>query len=978
MSEPRIISPLLDGFALGHSMSYHSGVNCYPAMRVDSDERYIVKTISIPASQTQLEALLLTGAYQDAEAARSYFKELIQGLRHEVDVLDKLATQRGFLPYLNYQVVPMVEGVGYEFYLISYYRRSLQSYLKRSPMTYLSAVNMGIDLCAALSVCREAGYLYVDLKPSNIYLSGEQEYHIGDLGFISLDSLKYASLPDRCRSNWTPPEIADAYGILNTTMDTYALGLILYQVYNNGALPFDSEESRLALMEQLANGESLPAPAYADYEMAQIIAKACAYNPEDRWADPTEMGQALISYMQRNGANDVPIGPPSMTDSALNIPVPTEELPEEEDAELPEEPPQEGDNWIDRMDAILGDGEKQDVDAQELRRILTDSDEAPLDEDSELSEETAGILSQADELIAHEAPEPAVAPEPIDVPIPDPIVLEDEEEDEPEEEDDPDEADDSEDDEDEEADEDDNDDEADEDEDDGYQERPKGRFKKVIKWIITIVILALLGTGVYYGYNEYFLQEIQSLTVTGEGDQMSVSVVTDMDQSKLSVVCVDLYGNKLSSGLIDGVANFTGLNAATQYTITLEVEGFHKLTGQTTAQHYTLPQAKISSFTAVTGAEDGSVILNFAFEGPAVSNWTLEYGPTGETPTSLSFTGTTITIPGLIPGTEYTFTLVPTKEVYLTGQTQITYVASNVIYAQNLSLASAQEGTITASWTAPEGVVVDTWTARCYNENGYDQTITVSETTASFTEIDAASEYTVEVTAAGMTQSTRTYLTANPITVSNITTSPLGTGSLSVTWEFSGSEPEGGWLVLYTVDNGSEQHVIQCDTTVAVIEPVAPGSHYDLTIQAANAVSVFGGTGSADVAQADSFAQYGITAGMIETSLCKAPAEDGWNYGDVPSEDITTTFAVGDTMGVLLHTTEKYDIEYNNIPIVYVVRNTDGQLVCINSTTTTWDAMWLSGHCDLEVPQIPAEAGSYTLEIYVNSQLITSQAFTIE
>ena len=93
MSEPRIISPLLDGFALGHSMSCHSGVSCYPAMRVDSDERYIVKTISIPATQTQLEALLLTGAYPDADAARNYFLDLAKGIEEEVGVLEKLAQE---------------------------------------------------------------------------------------------------------------------------------------------------------------------------------------------------------------------------------------------------------------------------------------------------------------------------------------------------------------------------------------------------------------------------------------------------------------------------------------------------------------------------------------------------------------------------------------------------------------------------------------------------------------------------------------------------------------------------------------------------------------------------------------------------------------------------------------------------------------------------------------------------------------------
>ena len=154
MSEARLISPLLDGFALGGSISTHSGVSCYPAMRNDSDERYIVKTISIPASQVQLEALLLTGAYPNAEAAQGYFKDLAKGIRSEIEVLEKLAAQRGFLSFNGYQIVPMEEGVGYEVYLVSYYRRTLERQLRQSPMTHLAAVNMGIDLCAALAVCR--------------------------------------------------------------------------------------------------------------------------------------------------------------------------------------------------------------------------------------------------------------------------------------------------------------------------------------------------------------------------------------------------------------------------------------------------------------------------------------------------------------------------------------------------------------------------------------------------------------------------------------------------------------------------------------------------------------------------------------------------------------------------------------------------------------------------------------------------------
>ena len=65
MSDPKLISPLLDGFALGNPLSSHDGVSCCPAIKENSDKKYIVKIITIPATQTQMDALLLAGAYRD-------------------------------------------------------------------------------------------------------------------------------------------------------------------------------------------------------------------------------------------------------------------------------------------------------------------------------------------------------------------------------------------------------------------------------------------------------------------------------------------------------------------------------------------------------------------------------------------------------------------------------------------------------------------------------------------------------------------------------------------------------------------------------------------------------------------------------------------------------------------------------------------------------------------------------------------------
>ena len=221
MSEPKLISPLLDGFSMGSPISTHDGVVCYPAMKENSDNRYIVKKISIPASQVQLDALLLTGAYDDPGDAMDYFKSIADGVEKEAMLLNKLSRLEGFLPYDSWQVEPMDENrLGYEFYLVSAYKRSLERYLQKHPMTHLGAVNLGVDLCAALAIARRAGYLYVDLKPSNVFRSSGKEFRIGDLGFAELASLKYATLPSKYRSAYTPPEMQDALGGVNTTADT--------------------------------------------------------------------------------------------------------------------------------------------------------------------------------------------------------------------------------------------------------------------------------------------------------------------------------------------------------------------------------------------------------------------------------------------------------------------------------------------------------------------------------------------------------------------------------------------------------------------------------------------------------------------------------------------------------------------------------------------------------------------------------------
>lgn len=1020
MSEPRLISPMLDNFGLGGAISSHSGVSCYPAMRVDSDERYIVKTISVPASQLQLEALLLTGAYPDAESARAYFKDLTRGIRSEIEIMDKLAARRGFLPFLSSQIVPMEEGVGYEIYLLNYYRKTLERHLKKEPLTHLSAVNLGIDLCAALALCRELGFLYVDLKPSNIFINTDaQTYHLGDLGFVALDSLRFASLPDRYRSDYTAPEVEDAFSSMNTTMDTYALGLVLYQAYNNGQLPFTSPEAKAVLMAQLASGEAITPPAYADYELSEIILKAIAYKPEDRWQSPVDMAEALIGYMKRNGVNDVPIGPPVIEEppvaeepfepeyaedaeetEAISAEEAAEEVPAEEaseeaapeeapaaeevpaeEAPAPEETVEEAPaaDWIDRMDAILAeDGQEEQSEAAEdepsLRQLLEADEEELALGDEALAEEaltgdTADLMDQVQELIEHEAPAPAVAPEPIDIPMPDPILPEEEE---PalripdgqlflSEEDDEEEF-------------------EDEEPSEPVEEfTPEGArtWKRLITLIIVLALLAGAAFGGYYYYRNIYQQEIDSMEVTGHADTLTVTVVSDMDMSLLTVVCKDTYGNRKTGTLENGKCTFEHLQPGSQYIVSLEIEGFHELLGAAPKSYSTPERTQIVDLNAVTGAEDGTAIVTFGVEGPENGDWTLTCSAQGEEDRVYTFDGHTCTVVGLTPDTEYLFTLTGGDQMYLIGENTLSFTARRVVYAQDLMVTACTQDTMTIQWSLPEGMEVSSWTARCYNEDGFDQVLVVSEPTATFTGLSPDSPYTLEVTAEGMTQSMRTFVTANPVTITNVNAAVSGL-TIRLTWDFEGKAPENGWVVFYTVDGSTEQKVVDTDEASLTIYPAAPGSYYEFVIQCADATSVFGGTGSAQIPaySGESFSGYGLRASNITVSLYKAPG-DSFTRHELTDANATNAFSAGDTMALKYFTTNIYQMSSERITTLIVIRDAEGKLAAVDTWSRTWDEMWDSGYCVEHMTQLPKVPGEYTMTIYLNARVLAEKTITI-
>lgn len=976
MSDPKLISPLLDGFAMGAPMSGHDGVRCCPAVKENSDNKYIVKVISVPASQKQLDALLLTGAYKDPAAAMDYFKELADGIVQEAETLQKLSRLEGFLPYESWQIVPMEENrLGYDVYLVTSYKRSLEKFMRRNPMTHLATVNLGLDMCAALAICRNAGYLYVDLQPSNIFISEDKEYRIGDLGFVSLSSLKYASLPTKYRSVYTPPELHDPMATLNTTMDIYAAGLILYQIYNNGVLPFVGK----------APAEPLPAPLNADYEIAEIILKACDPEPSNRWQDPMEMGQALVSYMQRNVINDVPVGPPmgiltkpQEADAEATPDVGQEEATATDDAAIdtaeaegPDEnadlPPADSENgqWNipddsedppESMEPLVT-GEDAPEETAEPSPDSEDSDLLPVDVDTD--PESTDDNPEDDRKTMVIQPQSGTRKRKF-------VIFDDDDEDE-----------------------DDYEDEGDEyEEDEPFDPQPKPKKKKtgLILALVLILLVGALIVGSVFFYQNYYLLEVRSIAVNavdGAPNSLMVTIDTDVDNTLLTVVCSDSYGNNKRSAITNGQALFTDLTPDTMYQFQLEAQGFHQLKGPDYSSYTTAAKTDILSFTGVTGNEDGSVVLSFTVEGPE-KEWSVVCSAEGEEDRTIPFTGHTVTVTGLTVGKTYTFALTdPSETLYMVGNTTLEFTASSIILAQDLEITACGGGSLTASWSAPEDAIVESWNVLCYGDDGFTTNTTTSETSITFDGIGTDSAYTVEVKAAGMTQAVRTTVTANPITITKVNVDESNPEKLTVSWEYEGNAPEGGWYVMYTLDNSDTQQVVSTDTNSAVISPRIPGAEYTFVFYARNSATIFNDTYVYGCPNAEAFAQYSMLAKNVTASTLVTPGSN-WSYKNVSKKDYTSSFKAGQSISLLLHTDYSFYIPRENVSILYVIRDAEGNVLTDlmdYSTGHVWYELWFNPadyhYCELDLPKVPTEPGQYSLYLYFNGAALCKLDFSI-
>lgn len=271
----------------------------YEAARNDNgiESNAAIKIISIPADSSEVETLRADGL--DMNGTKTFFKNIVDDFVSEIQLMESLKGIQNIVSVEDYKVVEKSDSVGYDIYIRMELLTPFNAYLAGKTMTEGEAIKLGVDICTALEICSQRNIIHRDIKPENIFVNNFGHFKLGDFGIARKLENMTGGLSQKGTPNYMAPEVINT-GKYDERVDIYSLGVVLYRLLNDNRLPFLNDEKQLlsplerkAAVERRIGGEALPAPCNASPAMANLVLRACAFNPCDRFFNATEMKRAL-------------------------------------------------------------------------------------------------------------------------------------------------------------------------------------------------------------------------------------------------------------------------------------------------------------------------------------------------------------------------------------------------------------------------------------------------------------------------------------------------------------------------------------------------------------------------------------------------------------------------------------------------------------------------------------------------------------
>ncbi len=157
-----------------------------------------------------------------------------------------------------------------------------------------------LKICDAMTYAHSKHIIHRDLKPENIMIGRFNETYIMDWGIARKleNGTSYTPTTISGTPRYIPPELLNKQPI-DRRSDIYLLGLILYEiVFLNKAYPQRQAEDAIRAAKA---GEIAPLKhAFGisiDRDLKAIVAKALAFNPDDRYSSVARLAEDIRNYI---------------------------------------------------------------------------------------------------------------------------------------------------------------------------------------------------------------------------------------------------------------------------------------------------------------------------------------------------------------------------------------------------------------------------------------------------------------------------------------------------------------------------------------------------------------------------------------------------------------------------------------------------------------------------------------------------------
>ncbi len=184
--------------------------------------------------------------------------------------------------------------------------KTLKSLIKkRGALTLPEVIDIMLQLTEGIACAHDSYIIHRDIKPQNVMILDDGMVKITDFGIaMALNSNELTQTNSVMGSvHYLPPEQANGSG---STMksDIYSLGILMFELLT-GKLPFKGDNAVEIAIKQMK--ESIPSVCDMNNEIPQsienIILKACAKNPKNRYENVREMHDDIMHALDPENAN---------------------------------------------------------------------------------------------------------------------------------------------------------------------------------------------------------------------------------------------------------------------------------------------------------------------------------------------------------------------------------------------------------------------------------------------------------------------------------------------------------------------------------------------------------------------------------------------------------------------------------------------------------------------------------------------------